>query len=51
MGQEGALVLVPVGAAQGIYDVVDGTATSALTGESVALDDVNRRVEAADGGR
>ena len=46
LGQEGALVLVPVGAAQGVYDVVDGTATNALTGESVSLDDVSRRVEA-----
>lgn len=51
LGQEGALVLVPVGAAQGVYDVVDGTATNALTGEPVALDDVARRVEAAGGGR
>jgi hypothetical protein len=49
LGQEGALVLVPVGAAQGVYDVADGTATSALTGESVSLDDVSRRVEAAGG--
>jgi len=30
---------------------VGGTATSALTGESVQIDDVARRVEAADGGR
>jgi hypothetical protein len=49
LGQEGALVLVPVGAAQGVYDVVDGTATNALTGESVPLDDVSRRVEATGG--
>jgi hypothetical protein len=49
LGQEGALVLVPVGAAQGVYDVVDGTATNALTGESVSLDDVSRRVEATGG--
>ena len=49
LGQEGALVLVPVGGPQGVYDVVDGTATSALTGESVSLDDVSRRVGATGG--
>jgi hypothetical protein len=51
LGQESARVLVPVGAAQGVYEVVDGTATNALTGEAVPVDDVGRRVAAADGGR
>lgn len=49
LGQGGSVALVPVGAAQGVYEVVAGTATSPLTGESVSIDDVAGRVAAADG--
>jgi hypothetical protein len=36
---------------QGVYEVVAGTATSPLTGESVRVDDVAGRVASADAGR
>jgi hypothetical protein len=47
----GSVALVPVGAAQGVYKVVAGTATSPLTAESVPVDDVAGRVASADAGR
>jgi hypothetical protein len=51
LGQGGAVALVPVGAAQGVYELVGETATSPLTGESVRIDDVARRVAADGAGR
>jgi hypothetical protein len=51
LGRGGAVALVPVGAAQGVYELVGETATSPLTGESVRIDDVAGRVASADGGR